>query len=205
MLNTLKRLITDWQKKSLTRPELAYLFDAPPDEGWQEWVALDCEMSGLNPKKHHFLSIGVVRIKGNVIDTGGGLYLICRPPKMPEADTIVIHGLRPHDVANGLSYEAMLSQVLPFIGNRPIVGFCPQLDLAFLNPLVKAYMGTPLPNPVIDVRKLYQHHTGNRTEGVSHQGLHLNTMLETLEIPNLGSHNAFNDAVMTAMVFLHLR
>lgn len=169
-----------------------------------EWVAIDCEMTGLNPKQHHLLSIAAIHINGTRIDTGNGLYLVCHPPQMPDKDTIVIHGLRPRDVEMGISYENMLALLLPFINNRPIVGFCPQIDTAFLNPLVKDYMGTTLPNSVIDIREQYNRRTGNRTEGIATQSHSLANILDAYQIPKLGQHDAFNDAVMTAMAFLHL-
>lgn len=195
-------LKTSLQKRALTRPELAELFNSPDKD---KWVAIDCEMTGLRPKDNHLLSIAVIHINGNRIDTGNGLYLVCRPPVMPAADTIIIHGLRPSDVEGGMSYDDMLSLVLPFIGNRPIVGFCTALDMAFLNPLAKAYMGTSLPNQVIDIRDLYNRRSGNRTAGITHHSHHLDNIVKEFNIPDLGSHDAYNDAVMTAMVFLHLR
>lgn len=201
-MSMLHRLKTSWHKKSLTRPELSSIFEpAKPNE----WVSIDCEMTGLNHKKHHLLSIAAIHINGNVIDTGNGLHLVCRPPIMPAEDTIIIHGLRPFDVEHGLSYEQMLDNMLPFIGNRPIVGFCPQLDMGFLNTLAKDYMGAPLPNEVIDIRSLYTKRNGNRTNGIAHKSQHLDSIMKELDIPDLGAHDAYNDAVMTAMTFLHLR
>ena len=124
---------------------------------------------------------------------------------MPTANTIIIHGLLPSDVERGIHYDEMLALMLPFIGNRPIVGFCTRLDLAFLNPLVKAYMGTTLPNTTIDIRDLYNQRTGYRTQGISHASQHLTSLIKEYNTPDLGSHDAYNDAVMTAMTFLHLK
>ncbi|WP_019671760.1 3'-5' exonuclease [Psychrobacter lutiphocae] len=199
--STAQRLKASWYQRQLSRPEYTSMFAPATDK---QWVAIDCEMTGLNAKKNHLLSVAAIHINGSVIDTAEGLHLICRPPVMPTKDTIIIHGLRPIDVEQGLSYEQMLASLLPFIGNRPIVGFFPQLDMSFLNPLVKAYMGTPLPNPVIDIRHLYNRYSGNRTQGVAHQAQQLTAICNELGIPELGAHDAYNDALMTAMAFLHL-
>lgn len=196
------RLKSSMHKRTLTRPELSLMFEPASDD---QWVAIDCEMTGLNARKHHLLSIAAIHINAHRIDTGNGLYMVCRPPVMPAADTIVIHGLRPRDVEHGIGYADMLDILLPFIGNRPIVGFCPQLDMSFLNPLVKDYMGCPLPNKVIDIRELYQRRSGNKTAGIAHHSQHLDSIIKEFGIPDLGSHDAYSDAVMTAMVFLHLR
>ena len=197
-----RQLWAQWQQRKLTRPQLASMF-APPDT--ERWVAIDCEMTGLNPKQHHLLSVAAIHINGNHIDTSGGLHLICKPPVMPDRDTIVIHGLRTADVEHGMSYDDMLALLLPFIDNRPIVGFCPQIDMAFLNPLTKHYMGTPLPNSIIDIRALYNRRMGNRTEGILSQSQQLTHILAHYDIPELGAHDAYQDALATAMAFLHMR
>ncbi|WP_010196511.1 3'-5' exonuclease [Psychrobacter sp. PAMC 21119] len=201
-MSWLTQLSCAWQKKQLQRPELASMFTRPLAK---QWVAIDCEMTGLNPKKHHLLSVAAIHINGNTIDTGNGMHIICKPPVMPDRDTIVIHGLRTADVEHGMSYDEMLARLLPFIGNRPIVGFCTSLDTAFLNPLVKRYMGTALPNEVIDLRHLYSRRMGDRTQGVPNQSQQLRNILAHYNIPDLGAHDAYNDAIMTAMAFLHVR
>ena len=201
-MSWLKQLTTTWQKNHLQRPELASMFMPAVSE---QWVAIDCEMTGLNPKKHHLLSVAAIHINGDTIDTGNGLHMICRPPVMPDRDTIVIHGLRTADVEHGISYDEMLALLLPFIDNRPIVGFCPQIDTAFLNPLIKHYMGTTLPNQIIDVRKLYSRRMGDHAQMPPNKSHHLTNILAHYNIPEMGTHDAYNDAVMTAMAFLHVR
>lgn len=201
-MSWLTQLSCAWQKTQLQRPELASMFTKPVAK---QWVAIDCEMTGLNPKNHHLLSIAAIHINDNTIDTGNGMHIVCRPPVMPDRDTIVIHGLRTADVEHGMSYDEMLALLLPFIGNRPIVGFCTSLDTAFLNPLVKRYMGTALPNEIIDLRHLYSRRMSGQTQGLSSQAQHLTNILAHYNIPDLGAHDAYNDAIMTAMAFLHVR
>lgn len=201
-MSLVDQLKSIWYARQLTRPELKGMFEQSAPN---QWVAIDCEMTGLNPKKDHLLSIAAIHINGTHIDSGNGLHLICRPPVMPKKDTIVIHGLRPADVENGVSYQQMLEILLPFIGNRPIVGYCTQLDMGFLNRVTKDYMGSPLPNSVIDIRDLYNRKSGNRTQGVSHQAQQLTAICNQLNLPDLEAHDAYNDALLTAMAFLHLK
>ncbi len=88
-MSWLKQLSASWQKSQLQRPELESMFTKPAAN---QWVAIDCEMTGLNPKKHHLLSVAAIHINADTIDTGNGMHLVCRPPVMPDRDTIVIHG-----------------------------------------------------------------------------------------------------------------
>ncbi|MFW2178440.1 MULTISPECIES: 3'-5' exonuclease [unclassified Moraxella] len=195
------------QKQSLLQPQYAHLFDTPPTD---EWVSLDLEMTGLNPKTDHILSLGAVKIAktahGVEIDTGNALSLICRPPVMPSRDSIIIHGLRPSDVENGISYEAMLPQLLDFIGNRPVVGFCVDMDMAFINAITKPWLGVNLPNAMLDVSLLEQQHRqqANRNPDNVVKRKHLNELIDEFAIPRLPTHDSLNDAIMVAMVFAHL-
>lgn len=200
-----------WQKKrqlaKLTKPQYRYLFDTTISN---EWVSLDCEMTGTNPKTCHLLSVAAVRIIKNnntlMIDTQNALSFICKPPVMPTADSIVIHGLRPIDVAKGMDYEVMLEQLLPFIGNRPIVGFCVDMDMAFINGIAKPYLGTHLPNQILDVSLIEQSFAQQKikTPELIAPRKHLNELIDIFQLPRLPAHDALNDAVMTAMVFCHL-
>lgn len=195
------------QKEQLTKPEFGYLFATEPVN---EWVSLDLEMTGLNPKKDHVLSVGAVVIRRVhqhfEIDTDSALALVCRPPVMPSHDSIVVHGLRPMDVENGLSYDAMLSRLLPMLKNRPMIGFCVDMDMAFLNTIVKPFLGVELANRLIDVSLLEQQQrqkTCRHPDYIANRK-HLTALMDDYHIPRLPAHDALNDAIMTAMLFTHL-
>ena len=116
----------------------------------------------------------------------------------------MIHGLRPIDVDNGLSYDEMLTQLLPMLKNRPIIGFCVDMDMAFLNAIAKPFLGVELANKLVDVSRLYQQNQHRHDPSQVGQLPHLNQLLEEYQIPRLPAHNALNDAIMTAMLFTHL-
>ncbi|MDO5652084.1 MAG: 3'-5' exonuclease [Moraxella sp.] len=195
------------QKHQLTRPEYAYLFDEPPAD---TWISLDLEMTGVNPKSDHILSVGAVKITRTdgvlSIDTAHALSIVCRPPVMPSKDSIVIHGLRPIDVENGVDYERMLATLLPFIGSCPIVGFCTDMDMAFINAIAKPYLGTTLANECLDVSLIDQtiRKRTNKNPDITIDRQHLSELLERYNIPYLPAHDASNDALMSAMLFCHL-
>lgn len=208
MFDFVKKLFNNNQKGKLTSPEYSYLFDEPPAD---EWVCLDLELTGLNTKSDHILSVGATKIikDGTTfrVDTASALSIICRPPVMPDTNSIVIHGLRPMDVENGLTYDEMLAQLLPFIGARPIVGFCTSMDVVFLNTLIKPRLGIKLPNRLLDVSILDQkiRQKANKNGDLPVDKRHLNELLQSYKIPILPAHDSLNDALMTAMLFCHLK
>ena len=60
-MSWLKQLSNQWQKNKLQRAQLAPMFEPPIKD---QWVAIDCEMTGLNPRKHHLLSVAAIHING---------------------------------------------------------------------------------------------------------------------------------------------
>jgi DNA polymerase-3 subunit epsilon len=51
-----------WMLYHLADEHFAFMYDDPPAE---EWVALDCETTGLDVRHDQIVSIGAVRIVGN--------------------------------------------------------------------------------------------------------------------------------------------
>ena len=141
-----------WRLKHLRDPAYRFMFDAaPPDE----WVALDCETTGLNVRTDEIISVGAVRIVGNRIMTSERLALLVRPDKGIAADSVRIHRLRERDVAQGLPIAEAMAQLMHFIGSRPLVGYYLEFDVAMIDRVLFPMLGMGLPQPKIEVSGLY--------------------------------------------------
>jgi len=196
----------DNYKKKRNRQRLkdesyAYLFDPPPDE---EYICFDCETTGLNPKKAEILSIGAVKIKGNRILTSEKLELFIRPSESIDPASIKVHLIRHCDVENGLSPEDALLEFLKFIGSRRLVGYYLEFDVAMVNKYLHKLLGITLPHEQIDVSGIFYDKKQDALNP-SHVDLRFDVIMEELGLPTLGKHDAFNDALMTAMIFLKLQ
>lgn len=183
------------------------MFDAPPAD---EWVALDCETTGLDVVKDEIISIGAVRIKGNRILTSERLELLVRPEKGVSAESIRIHHLREQDVAQGLPIDDAMKQLMHFIGSRPLVGYYLEFDLAMINRAIWPLLGMNLPQPQIEVSALYYDYKFRQLAPSHQQGnisidLRFVTLMDDLGLPQSRAHDALNDAVMAALAFIKLR
>jgi DNA polymerase-3 subunit epsilon len=141
-----------WQRYHLARPEFAFLLEPPPPN---EWVAIDCETTGLNRRTDEIIAIGAVRIVGQRILTSQRLELLVRPDKEVPADSVRIHRLRSRDVAQGLPLDEAMRQLLHFIGSRPLVGYYLEFDVAMLNRAVWPLLGMGLPQQRLEVSAMY--------------------------------------------------
>ncbi|MEO9103259.1 MAG: 3'-5' exonuclease [Burkholderiaceae bacterium] len=203
----LAALRAGWLRRRLRDQNHAFLFDPPPAD---EWVSLDCETTGLDPRRDEIISIAAVRIVGSRILTSERLELLVRPTGSVSATSVRIHLLREQDVADGIEADDAVRQLLRFIGGRPIVGYYIAFDVAMLNRVVRPLLGIGLPQPTIDVGNLfYQYRAARRTpheQLVSPQiDLRFVTLMRELDLPQHDAHDALNDAVMAALAFIKLR
>lgn len=188
-------------RNRLTDPAFAFLFE--PYEG-DEVIVLDTETTGLDTKKDEILSIGAVRVKGNKILTSQTFERFIRPSVEISKESIEIHGIRPCDLDHAIAPEEAISELLHFIGNRPLVGYYLEFDVKMLNRYVKPRLGITLPNRQIEVSGLYHDLVIERIPQ-GHVDLRFETIMEKLKLPKMGQHNAVNDAIMTAMIYLKLQ
>ena len=197
----LENFFRNWNKKRLKNKKYDFLFDEPLPN---EFISLDCETTGLNPKKDEILSIGAVLIRDNKILMRKTFNVFLKPSKNINAESIKIHHIRKVDLENALNPEDAIYQLLDFIGSRPIVGYYIKFDVTIISKYTKKFIGIKLPNETIEVSSMY-YKTRKRSSDYEFIDLKFDTILKTLDIPALGKHDALNDAIMTAMMFLKLK
>jgi DNA polymerase-3 subunit epsilon len=191
-----------WYRRRLEDPAYTFLFE--PYDG-DELVSVDCETTGLDTKKDEILSVGAIKIKGDRLLTSQRLDILVRPER-PGADaTVLIHHLRPVDVAAGLPPAEAARRVLEFIGPRPLVGYYLSFDVAMLNRLIRPLTGVPLPNRQIEVSTLYYEWRRAQLPPGANIDLGFETIRRQLDLPRRAEHDAFNDALLTAMMYLRLK
>ena len=196
-----------WMLYHLGDPRFGFMWDAPPEN---EWVALDCETTGLNVRTDDIIAIGAVRIRGNRIMTSERLELLVRPEKRRlSADSVRVHRLREQDVAHGISADDAVMQLMHFIGSRPLVGYYLEFDLAMINRVLFPILGMGLPQPRIEVSSLYYDYKFRQlpqhAQGSGAVDLRFEVLMKDLGLPLWPAHDALNDAVMAALAFLKLR
>ena len=196
----LKKILINFNKKKLKDKRFEFLFNESPKN---EYICLDCETSGLNPKKDEILSIGAVHIKDNKILMSKTFNIFLKPSKNIDSESIKIHHIRPIDLENGIEAQKAIFQLLEFIGSRTIVGYYIEFDIAIISRYTQEFIGIKLPNKTIEVSSMY-YKTRRKSSYYGLVDLKFDTILKNLNIPNFGKHDALNDAIMTSIIFLKL-
>jgi DNA polymerase-3 subunit epsilon len=194
-----------WLLYHLAEPDFAFMYDPPPPG---EWVAIDCETTGLDVNRDQIIAIGAVRIAGNRVLTSQRLELLVRPERKLSAASVRVHMLRESDVAQGIDPVQAMRRLLAFIGSRPLVGYYLEFDVAMLNREIWPLLGVRLPQPKIEVSAMYYDFKNRQLPAHERGGtidLRFATMMNDLGLPLREAHDALNDAVMAALAFIKLK
>ena len=207
LANWVAALKREWLLYHLGDPRFRFMWDKPPPN---EWVALDCETTGLNTKTDDIISIGAVRISGNRVMTSERLELLVRPDKKKfSAESVRVHRLREQDVAQGINVDDAMMQLMRFIGSRPLVGYYLEFDVAMINRVLFPILGMGLPQEKVEVSGLYYDYKYRQLPTTARNNpsidLRFDTLMRDLDLPLRAAHDAMNDAVMAALAFVKLR
>lgn len=198
MFNSISKYLN---KKNLKDKNFLYLFDKPHKD---EYVCFDCETTGLDTKIDDIISIGAVIIKDNTIISSKKFIRFVKPKIKLQAEAIKIHHIRECDVEKAEDIDDVIKDFIKYIGNRTLVGYYLEFDIAMINKYLKPKLGIKLPNKKYEVSAIYYDY---KIEKIPEANIDLrfNTIMNDLEIPIMGKHDAYNDAIMTSLIFLKLK
>jgi DNA polymerase III subunit epsilon len=196
----IKRLL---HQATISDQSFRFMFkEGPPDEV----VAIDCETTGLKVRTDDIITIAAIKIRRNRILTSERFEAVVRPDYSDmRADAIKVHRLLRSDVEEAPIIWSKIPGFLHFIGGRPLIGYYVDFDIAMLNKYILPLVGIELPNRRIEVSELYFERKYGDAPPNTSIDLSFAAMLRDLKIPALAQHDAFNDALMTAMMFVELR
>jgi DNA polymerase-3 subunit epsilon len=177
---------------------------APPDRhlGRRSWrvadlVSLDFEATGLDLERDKIISFGAVPIRDARIDVGAAVYQIVDPEEVPPSpESIVVHGLRPMDLAGAPSIEVARTSLSQALDGRFLVTWWAPVEAAFLAKIFGGGLRS-WRRRAIDVRDLLI-----ALEGLSAERLTLTQAAERFDVPVASPHHALDDALVTAQLFL---
>jgi len=173
------------------------------------FVVLDTELSGLNHASDEIVSIGAVAINGLQIDLGATYSTLVQPRSLAHGDSTLVHRLTPEQLAQAPTLEEVLPDFVAFCEGALLVGHCIGIDMGFLNRACRRILGDSLANPCIDTIRLARVYNEEQWEGYYDQfDLKVSYQLEDLarqyNLPSHAAHDAMEDALQTAYLFLFL-
>ena len=188
----------------------------PPPTPWREaaFSVVDLELTGLNPASDEIISFAAVTVSGGRVRFDDARYELVRPNRMPDWDTIRIHGLREVDLEVAPPLEDVIDGLLEALTGRPIVAHVAEVERSFLEAAFST-SGTEFRNPIVDtasmgmeLRRLQRlaplRRGGDPSTGIAISSPGLSGLARSLGLPVHRPHHADGDALTTAQVFIAL-
>jgi len=175
-----------------------------------EFVVVDTELTGFDPRHDAMVSIGAVRLRGLSIAAGETFYTLVRPDCDVPRDSSLIHRLTAAELVHAPPVQEALAGFLDFLGPAVIVGHHVDLDMTFLNAAARRHLGGDLAAPCIDTLRLAMALEEKRLtfEGgfgdFEHMGYSLPSLCRRYGLPAFSAHDARSDAMAAAYLFLYL-
>lgn len=173
------------------------------------FVVCDTELTGLNKRKDEIISIGAVRIVNLQIQLDQTFHRFIRPVNINPNKATLIHRITPEELKKADPAEEVLPQFIEFCDNSLIVGHFVGLDMYFLNKTARQVLGGTLSNPGVDTMRLARRYKDSgQTDHYGHHdhasAYNLDALAKEFGLPAFKPHDALEDALQTAYLFLYL-
>lgn len=171
------------------------------------FVALDLETTGLDPKRHGIVSIGMVPFSLGRIRPGAGYYRVIRPRREIDEHSITIHRITHEEVDDAPDLEDIVDEFLEALSERVAVVHYHAIERRFLYQAFLRRFGEGVLFPLIDTLQIEKRVSQQRTInpltwfGRRRVSLRLADARRRYGLPEYSPHHALTDALATAELF----
>ena len=188
----------------------------PAGTPWRDvpYSVIDFETTGLDPGRDEIISFAAVMVADGKVRAKDTRYQLIRPTRMPDADTIRIHGLREMDLADALPLDDVLDGLLEALTGRALVAHVAAIESGFLRAALRP-RGLSLRSPIVDTaplavelsrlqRRPHSPEGDDAPAGIAISSPGLGDLARSLGLPVHRPHHAEGDALTTAQAFIVL-
>jgi DNA polymerase III subunit epsilon len=170
---------------------------------WRDaaYAALDFETTGLDLRTDAVVSFGVAPVIGGRIRMSESIHQLIEPDVPPSPRSQTIHELRPQDLAGSPTLEEARAVLAAALEGRYLLVWFAEVEVSFL----RAIFGGRLRSwrrRTIDVRNLAIAIDGAPPSARNEMGYPLTATARRFGVPVASPHEAFDDALVTAQLFL---
>jgi len=173
------------------------------------FVVFDTELTGLNKSRDEIISIGAVKITNLQIELDETFNQYVQPRNLAHTKSTLVHRITPEQLRSMPTLEEVLPEFIEFCGDALLVGHYVALDMNFLNKASRKLLGGTVSNPSVDTMRMAMgYKQAQFMECYGHCDLstsyNLNDLSKEFGLPGFKPHDALEDALQTAYLFLYL-
>ncbi|EZQ15686.1 hypothetical protein CF98_10475 [Halopseudomonas bauzanensis] len=170
-----------------------------------EFIALDIETTGLNPKRHSILSIGAVPFTLGRIRSNQAWQQLVRPHSDLIPESVVFHRITHSDIRQAPRFAQIMDSLVDQLAGRVAVVHYRNIERTFIDQAVRQAFGESLLFPMVDTMQIEadlhpQRQPGwlLRLLGRKPLSIRLADSRTRYNLPLYQAHHALTDALGTA-------
>ena len=174
------------------------------------FVVFDTELTGLNPKKDEIIAIGAVRIRNLQIDLAETFHYYVKPQNLDHTRATLIHQITPQQLEEAPPLGTVLPLFIDFIEKDLLVGHYVTIDSTFLNRATRQLYNGTVANPCLDTMRMAQIYKRtvlgdyHGSQQIADGRYNLQKLSAEMNLPYFEAHDALEDALQTAYLFIFL-
>lgn len=170
-------------------------------------MALDVETTGLDPAVDGIVSIGLVPMQLERIQSSRSRHWLLKPRAALGAESVTIHGITDSQIRHAPDLGLILGELLDVIAGHVLVVHCRDIERQFLNAALTTRIGEGIRFPVVDTMELEARMHRGQPRGVVDRLLRRNPPWVSIRLadsraryglPRYRPHHAMTDALASA-------
>jgi DNA polymerase-3 subunit epsilon len=168
-----------------------------------EFLAVDVETTGLDPRSDHVLSIGWVPLTALQVVLAGAREVVVRPPHgLGVGPSAAVHRLTDDALAEAPTVDGVLPDLFAELHGRVLVAHHAPIELDFLGRAAEEAYGDPPPLTAVDTLTLHHQFVVGEHGEIRPGALRLDEARRHFGLPRYLAHHAVTDAVAAGELLL---
>ena len=165
-------------------------------------LAVDFETTGLDAKQDKLLSVGFVTLKQQQISLNSSYHQIIKTKDQLQESNVIIHHITDSQKEQGKALATVVETLLKALAGKVMLVHFARIEKQFLTQACLELYGMAPVFPMIDTLALAKRRLDKRDVAYDPSELRLTNLRQKFKLPDHHAHNALNDAIATAELFM---
>ncbi len=165
-------------------------------------LAVDFETTGLDAVQDKLLSVGFVKVQQQQIHLGTCYHQLINTKQALTPDNVIIHQITDQQQQTGLPLKTVIEQLLTALAGKVMLVHFARIEREFLRQACLELYGIAPSFPIIDTLAIAKRRLDKKDLAYDPSELRLASLRTKYQLPPYTGHNALNDAIATAELFL---
>ena len=165
-------------------------------------LAVDFETTGLDAKADKLLSVGFVAVQHEQIKLNTCYHQIIKTANQLEESNVIIHHITDEQKERGKQLRTVVEILLKALAGKVLLVHFARIERQFLTQACLELYGMAPDFAIIDTLVIAKRQLDKRDVAYDPSELRLANLRQKYDLPDHHGHNALNDAIATAELFL---